>query len=95
MPGVAGVIASLRGQQAGLEGGLGRDIANLKQNQAGLTVSQAQTKAGVSLGLGRDAANMRFRTGQDMASIEAGASSALAELIQNQGRDINQASFRS
>jgi hypothetical protein len=89
--GVAGVIASLRGQQAGLEGGLGRDIANLKQNQAGLTVSQAQTKAGVSLGLGRDAANMRFRTGQDMASIEAGASSALAELIQNQGRDINQA----
>lgn len=65
--GAATTGAGLEGQQAGIQGDLGKFAANIP-----LQTAMAQ-------------AGMQFQTGRDMSSNIGGASSALAQLLQQQG----------
>lgn len=88
----AGLIGALRGQEAGIAG-------NLESQRMGLTSAQNQALAQIAANTGANAAQIaaqtgrqvaadRLSTGRDIAGAVGGTTSALANLVNQQGQDI-------
>lgn len=85
----AGAQAGLSAQEAGLQGQLGQFGAQIPlqtgQNIADLNTAAYGNVAGMQYGAGNNVGGLRYQTGQDLASSVSSTSSALSQLINQQG----------
>lgn len=88
----AGLIGQLRGQEAGIAGNLeGQRMGfNSAQNQAlaQIAANTGASAAQIAAQTGKQVAADRFTTGRDIAGAVGGTTSALANLINQQGADV-------